>query len=169
MSKRIRLAIVVLVSSVISAVGVTVAYAVNEWGPYMDAARADYPFVLRGTVIRFEPGTVLSTGAFTDGGPYVHANSAHRSVGVKAVKVDSAGQLVVNTDGGSPIVSTFASADETLTERGIWCGASGGSGTTNYRCYKAGKGRLYLNRQADWDLISGQYANIWLGWIASAA
>lgn len=143
----------------------------NEYGPYMDDSDAYVYETLAGlrirprrTCIRFSPGQVHSAGWFSSGGLYVHANSAHVSVGVMGARVQDDGDLEILTDGPmTPILSNWCSSDETLSVRGIFGGCSVGSSTVA-RFYKDGVGRLYLNQQADWDLIAGDLSNAWFGW-----
>lgn len=146
----------------------------NEYGSYMDAA-ANYDdgsgVRFRGTCIRFAPGKA-HTGNETDGawfegdaGPYVHANSAHISSGVQGVSVDFQGRLVIDTDGMTPVTAGIVSGDETLSARGIFGGASVGTNTV-ITFYKVGKGRLYLNQQADWDAIASTLSNVWVFWMS---
>jgi hypothetical protein len=142
----------------------------NEHGSYMDAA-VNYDggvgLRFRGTCIRFENGQVHTAGWFDSGGPYVHANSAHISIGVENVRVDDSGRLVIETDGMAPVVACLVSGDETLSARGIFGGASVGVDTV-ITFHDAGSGRLYLNQQADWDAIAGTYCNVWVLWISVA-
>lgn len=143
----------------------------NEYGPYMDAS-APYEYETVGglrirprrVVIRFEPGKVslYEDGTFISGGPYVHANVAHIAVGVEGCLIQPDGDLEIITDGMTPVMSNWCSPDETLSARGIVGGCSVGASTI-VRFSKNGT-RLYLNRQAHWDLISGTQANAWFGW-----
>jgi hypothetical protein len=143
----------------------------DEYGSYKDKAarvlgtRGEL-LVLRGCCIRFDPGTVHSAGWFDDGGPYVHANSAHIALGVKGVSVESDGDLAIECDGMAPVVSCSMSGDETISVRGIFGGASVGTPLTIVRFYKVGTGRLYLNQQAGWDAIAGSLNNLWCSWLS---
>lgn len=143
----------------------------NEYGDFMDKAariagtRGEL-LVVRGCCIRFAPGKVHSGGWFEgDGGPYVHANSAHIALGVRSVRVQEDGDLEITTDGMTPVVTCSMSGDETLSVRGILGGASVGA-VTVVRFYKVGSGRLYLNRQDDWDAIAGTFNNLWCSWLS---
>lgn len=143
----------------------------DEHGPFMDHSD-NYVYETmsglrirpRRTCIRFEPGQVHTAGWFDSGGPYVHANSAHVSVGVKGVRVQDDGDLEIQTDGPmTPVLSNWCSPDETLSIRGIVGGCSVGT-LTVVRFHKSGVGRLYLNTQEHWDMIAGTLANAWFGW-----
>ncbi|MCI0686970.1 MAG: hypothetical protein L0Y54_07010 [Sporichthyaceae bacterium] len=116
----------------------------------------------RGAVIRFPPGDVRGAGR-----PYIHDNATHVALGVKSVSVDSAGNLVIKTNGMSPVVSAAVSGDETLSARGIIGGASVGA-VTRITFYQVGTGRLRLNRQTHWNAIAGDRANVWVTWISVA-
>lgn len=116
----------------------------------------DNELVHRGCVIRFDTKTSAGTTK-----PHIHANSAHRCVGLRSEPtVDSTGRLVLKTDGGEPIVTMSASPDETFAARGITCGVSGGTGTTRVSCYdRAGK-----PVRADSPQLFGSTSNLWMSW-----
>lgn len=137
----------------------------NEYGPFRDLIAPDIEWDLRTCVIRFEPGVVNGDGTFESGGPYIHANETHVSVGVVDVQVTSAGQLEVINDGGAPIGSITCTPDETLVGRGIDLGPSGGAPGTRFTARQEGVGQLNLTQQADWDAIAGETCNVWLAWL----
>lgn len=84
-------------------------------------------------------------------------------VGVTSVAVDwgRTGDLIVRNKGGpGTIVSLTVSPDETLTARGISCGASGGLQLTRIRCHDR-----YGHHVPAYSLkMYGRYANYWLAW-----
>ena len=69
--------------------------------------------------------------------------------------------LVFRLTGSAPVVSAFATADETLVSRGIAAGISGGVSDCVVRFAKNGR-RLYLDRPADYAELVGPYANLWV-------
>lgn len=140
----------------------------DEYGPYRDAIAPDIEWDLRTCVIRFEPGIVNGDGTFETGGPYIHANETHVSVGVVDVHVTSAGQLEVINDGGAPIGSIVCTPDESLVGRGIDLGPSGGAPGTRFTARQEGVGILNLTQQSDWDAIAGETCNVWLAWLTPA-
>lgn len=140
----------------------------DEYGPYRDAIAPDIEWEIRTCVVRFEPGTVNGDGTFESGGPYIHANSTHVSVGVVDVHVTTAGQLEVVNDGGAPIGSIACVPDESLVQRGIDLGPSGGAPGTRFTARQEGVGQLNLTQQADWDAIAGVNCNVWLTWLTPA-
>lgn len=167
----------------------------DEHGPYLDAANLPgYLTVQAWCCVRFYPGTVHSAGWFDNAGPGVgvrcHANSAHIAKGVKpgpalngwdpvgdplgsVARITSSGTLKIHTDGlgvGGAIGTGMGCPDETLTDRGIWCGPSISS-TSSFRFFQAGSGgggSLDLNVQADYDRIAGSLSNAWFFWISPA-
>lgn len=123
-----------------------------------------------GTVFATGEASLVTSGCtvrFGDAGPVVYTNAMHYVVGCEAVSVDSQGRLVITkTDDLRPIVTMYASPDETLVARGISVGLSGGARTTIGVVYDSRAGRvLNLNAAADYARISGEYANLWVGWV----
>lgn len=115
---------------------------------------------LSGGCIRFGPKTETNTI-----GIYVHHNAAHASVGIRSLSLDSKGRLVVQQSGmGGPIVTMGAWADESLVERGISLGCSGGTGKTVISVARNGRG-LDLRDRSDYALVEGPYCNAWLFWM----
>jgi hypothetical protein len=137
----------------------------NEYGDYLDSgANADTVWLKGGGPIKLETGTVSGGGGFSSGGPSIIADGPHVAVGIVSVSVNSAGNLVVTTDGSfTPICRVWAQPDETLAARGISCGPSVGTTTTVISFSKADV-QLDLTTQAGWDAVSGSSANIWVGW-----
>lgn len=80
--------------------------------------------VFFGGCIRFE--------SMTDG-PYIHANSAHTSVGLSSVVVMADGDVRVTFDRKVPVVTGFIDEDESFAVAGISAGFSGGQGIINLR------------------------------------
>ena len=119
-------------------------------------ASHDNKIAIRGCAIRFD-----ERDAHKKTVPRIHANQAHYCVGVSSVSADAkTGELVVRSETEGPIVSLAVSPDETLTERGISCGASGGGHVTRVRCFDRDGTRL----RADGPELFGKYSNLWLNW-----
>lgn len=128
----------------------------NEYGDNMDARDSNTTTEWSGCCIRFDSRW---------GYPTVHANSQHISVGVKSVSISDSGNLEIKHDGG-PIVTMIASPDETLVEKNIQVGLSGGGGTTVAKFYDGNLGRLLdLSNGSDWLRLYGQWSNLWLAWL----
>lgn len=112
--------------------------------------------------IKTEPGMTRTTGCairLADTGPYLHVNKQHICNGVGSVTVTAAGDLKLTGLSGAPIVSMTCAADETLTQTGISCGLSGGSGTAVARFYSSKTGGPV---RADSAEVTGPWANIWV-------
>lgn len=131
-----------------------------NYGPYQLAYSDNLVQEHRGCVVRFGLD-----------GVYLHVNSAHNSVGVESVTVNSNGELEVLTDQqpGSPIVDVQATVDETLAQKGIYAaGPSGGSPITRFSMYiylsNGVRKKLDLSDPDDYDMIKSEYANVWLHW-----
>ncbi|WP_018157087.1 hypothetical protein [Demetria terragena] len=126
-------------------------------GNFTEPSAQDNPLVQRGCVIRFD-----TSGPDGKTQPRIHANSKHYCVGVTSEPtVDDRGRLVVRTDGSDQAIVTIAvNPDETLTEKGISCGGSGGSGVTRITCTDR-EGKVV---PADSPQMHDKYANLWLGW-----
>lgn len=129
---------------------------------YMSPADPGNPTALRGCVIRFD--TLSPSGGTVV--PRIHANESHACVGVTSLAVDwspaSYGDLIIhNTAGPNMVVSVFAEEDETLAQRDIQCGPSGGGTTTRIRCYRDG-----VKVPAQSLEMYGPNVNLWLGWVA---
>lgn len=127
--------------------------AVGLTGP---SAEPNGSVSIRGCVIRFDELT--PTGATK---PRIHANETHRCVGVTRVHADrESGDLFIRSDSHAPIMSISVSPDETLAQRGITCGASGGIGLTRIRCFDRDGNQVAAHSAA----IFGPRANLWVGW-----
>lgn len=137
----------------------------NEYGDFMDSGfNDDTIWRLGGCPIRLDAGTVAGGGSFSSGGPYIIADGPHVAVGVVSVEVNSAGNLLITTDGSfSPICIAHVTPDETLAGRGISCGPSVGTTTTVVSFSKADV-QLDLTTQTDWDKVAGSSSNIWVSW-----
>jgi hypothetical protein len=107
--------------------------------------------VVTGCVIRFESG-----------GPAIHANSTHRCTGANSVSVEADGDLLIRSDHHGAVISMTAEEDETLSQRGILAGPSGGTGTTIVRFYSTKTGAAV---RADSAVLKGTYANLWMTWV----
>ena len=131
-----------------------VEHMANEYGPYMDSRASTQP-TMSGFAMRFDDPT---------GAPRVHANAQHISVGVRDITVTDRG-VEISHDGG-PIVSMVVTPDETLIERGLKFGLSGGGGNTVLRIWDEKASRyLDLRKSADWDRVRGPYCNLWIVWL----
>lgn len=139
----------------------------DEHGAFMDSGfNDDTVFRKGGCVIRLEPGTVAGGGAFSSGGPRIHADANHISIGATGVSVNSLGQLVITTDGGiAPICDVNVTADEYLVGIGVAGGPSWGPTTTTIVVSQNGS-VLDLTDQADWNIVAASTANFWVGWEA---
>lgn len=137
----------------------------NEHGDFMDSgANADTEWRFGGCVVRLEPGTVAGGGSFSSGGPVIHADINHISIGAVSVAVNSSGQIVITTDGGiAPITWCNVDEDETLSAAGVTAGASWGPTSTVITLARAGV-TLNLTLQADWNIAAGANANLWVSW-----
>lgn len=123
---------------------------------YLRPAKHDNKIAIRGCVVRFDQKT---PAGFTQ--PRIHANSAHICVGVTEVYADrTTGELVVKDNTQGPIVSLSVSPDESMTAKGISCGASGGTATTRIRCYGRDGHRIAAHSSE----MYGPYNNLWLTW-----
>lgn len=123
---------------------------------YLRDAKHDNKVAIRGCVVRFDKKD--ASGEKTV--PTIHANESHYCVGVTDVDVEADGDLVVRSDTVGPIMSLAVSSDETLTEKGITCGGSGGGGTTIVRCFDRDGTKV----RADGREIHGARSNLWLSW-----
>lgn len=146
-----RTAIYALLATALVLLGVGVATAAD----YLFPASTENPITQSGCVIRFDQKT--SSGNTS---ARIHANSAHYCVGAQGVSTSyTSGDLVIKLHTVGPIVSIAVSPDETLTSRGISCGASGGMGTISIRCYdRYGLVKAYSRK------MYGVYSNLWVGW-----
>lgn len=98
------------------------------------------------------------------GGIYLHENNAHDSIGIRSFELDDKGRLLVRHSSPGPIVTMYATADESLVSRGIALGCSGGTGKTTIQVAQNGV-PLDLRRDADYKRVSGQWCNAWLFWL----
>lgn len=113
---------------------------------------------------------------FTADGPRWHVNTAHHTIGL----IDTSVQPFINASGWlefkltengqpnpHPIVSMTVASDETLTNAGIFGGASSGTTEVRVRFWKAGVNgadgtHLNLNNPVHYDRISGDTSNVWI-------
>ena len=104
------------------------------------------------------------TVRFGDAGPVVYTNAMHYVVGCEAVSVDSQGAW------SSPRPTTFDPSSRCtphqtkrwllVASRSVFSVAR----TTIGSCICRGR-VLNLNSAADYARISGEYANLWVGWV----
>jgi len=114
------------------------------------------PIIERGCVVRFD----TLNGAGTKVVPRVLDDYFHHCVGVTSIYVDTAGNLAINNTGGTnEIVFVVAEEDETLVDRNITCGPSGGGTITVVACYQNGN-RIRVDSLA----IYGAGSNLWMYW-----
>lgn len=139
----------------------------NEHGPFMDSgSHNDTVWRFGGCVLRLDPGTVAGGGAFTSGGPRIHADANHISVGAMSVAVNSSGNIVITTDGGiAPITWCHVTPDETLAGIGIASGPSHNA-TSTVIILSQNNVQLNLSTQVDWDKVAGGSSNLWVSWAA---
>ncbi|WP_068399692.1 hypothetical protein [Kribbia dieselivorans] len=98
--------------------------------------------------------------------PVKHYNDAHICANITTLRITSSGQLEANFARRAAVVSITVDEDETLTERGIMAGASGGVAKANISFYDTkAKRRLNLTKRADRARIGGKTANIWLSFL----
>lgn len=115
-----------------------------------------------GCVIRFSD---------PDGTPSIHANGAHQCAGVTSVSITRHGTVevrqTVDDPRSNPILFAMCQADETLGgQRGIICGASGGTGRTVFTLHDTRLNRaLDLTKSADRKRVQGKNSNLWVGWV----
>ena len=112
-----------------------------------------------------QPQTMMRGGClrFYAGGPQWHTNDTHRLVGIRpeSLHITTGGDLSFTLTPNAPVISAFATPDETLVSRGIDAGISGGVSECIVRFAKNGK-RLYLNRSGDYAHLVGDLANLWV-------
>lgn len=143
---------------VIIAAGGTAAARLSD---YLFPASVDNPIADRGCVIRFD--TLSESGKSVV--PRIHANETHSCVGVTSVSVDwsdssTFGDMMLNNTGGPGIVvSVYAEEDESLVQRDIQCGPSGGGQQTRIRCYRDGVKVPVQSLD-----MYGPNVNLWVGW-----
>lgn len=109
--------------------------------------------VVRGGVIRFTPT-----------GPELHVNGAHQSYGIdpRSIKINAAGNLEFRLDGTLPVMTAQVSPDETLVERDIEGGLSGGASLCIVTFTHKGR-KLNLRWPSHYNLIAGPVSNVWIG------
>ncbi|MGH3714446.1 MAG: hypothetical protein ACRDT4_13435 [Micromonosporaceae bacterium] len=126
---------------------------------YLRPTDPSNPISMRGCVIRFD--TLSSTGNSVV--PRIHANSTHMCVGVTKVAVNWSGdnELVITNDTApQAVVSVSVSPDETLTRKGISCGASGGTSVTRIYCYDRAGTFVPASSLKMYSSLS----NLWVSW-----
>lgn len=100
-------------------------------------------------------------------GPRWHTDEGHHTVGLNTSvqpKIDAAGFLTFHTLKKNPIITGFASADESLTGRGIRAGFSNGTYLVRVALHKEGiAGPLDLNKPAHYAAAACIYCNLWVG------
>lgn len=119
-----------------------------------------------GTVLPKAAGTVHRGGVirFTPTGPQLYVNGAHESVGIipSSVRINAQGDLEFMLDVALPVVDANVSADETLVDRKIVGGLSGGRDKCIVR-FEDDKGRLNLRWPSHYKRIASSTSNVWVG------
>lgn len=103
---------------------------------------------------------------FPSTGPVVLDDANHTPIGVTDAAINSNGDLVITHTDLVNVGGFTSDSDESLTERGIFCGASQGFSTATLRCFDSKLNRaLELDVATDYDRIEGTNANIvYSGW-----
>lgn len=123
----------------------------NEYGNYRDAWSDAAVYAVKGCCIRFP-----------DTGPEILADSSHHSIGIASVSIDDAtGHLCITHDRAAPVVSISPVLDETLMQRGLTVGGSGGGGRTLIFFKHATLGVLNLKNPAHYAVLTGTTTNLW--------
>lgn len=121
-------------------------------------------------------GSSVSGGClrFYSSGVEIHVNDTHVNNAItgfgdeEGQPFDEKGRLIIrHTAPGGAIITIAASADETLTERGITAGCSGGVGRTLVQLAQNGV-PLDLREDADYAKVAGNYSNLWMLWVHHA-
>lgn len=157
--KKVKTFIGVIALAIALLLTVTVAgTAAARITDYLFDESTSNPTAVRGCVIRFD--TLSASGASV--APRIHANESHTCVGVSSISLDwTSGDLIINNTGGSNnVVSVFAEEDETMAQRDIQCGPSGGGTQTRIRCYRDGVKIPAYSLD-----MYGPNVNLWVGWV----
>jgi len=106
---------------------------------------------MNGGVIRLDPTK----------GVYIHVNDSHHSVGIENAYIHKTnGSLVIVKDNKNPVVTTTVLPDETLAEKGITLGLSGGGKVSHIFFYKDGK-QLKLHWPSHYKQVASATSNVW--------
>jgi hypothetical protein len=100
----------------------------------------------------------------TNAGPEWHINPQHVTVGFNPYihpTINADGELHANMLTAFPVIAAIAEPDETISSRGIEAGISGAVADVDIWFSKAGR-KLDLNDAADYALVRGTYANVWI-------
>lgn len=132
---------------------------------------------LSGTGVWTVPGNGSHTSGgclrFYTSGVELHTNSTHVNNAITGFGpagdgvdiFDEKGRLVVKHKlYGPAIITVGAFPDETLSERGITAGVSGGVGTSLVQLAQNGT-PLDLRNETDYAKVAGQYSNLWMLWV----
>lgn len=134
----------------------TVDPGYNRLGRHRDLAAPPLSTVRGGCAVRFNRA-----------GPWVHANAAHRCVGVSRVGITGTGRLEIwmTPQQRAAVLNVQADPDETLTTAGITAGVSISGSQLIIDLYDQRLRRvLDLRRSGDRARIAGSYSNMWLSW-----
>ncbi|MGD7788540.1 hypothetical protein ACQCX2_09475 [Propionibacteriaceae bacterium Y1700] len=121
---------------------------------YFRQASSDNPVAIRGCSVAFDQrsGRVAA--------PRLVADEQHYCVGTTSVSVDAEGDLILRAPSLGPIISLDVTVDETLARKGIACGASGGLGVTEVRCYDRENNHL----RTDAPEVFNRHNTLWITW-----
>lgn len=139
--------------------------AVASGQQYQYPVSATNPTAVGGCVIRFDQ--LSDTGNTVV--PYALENAGHINVGCPEVRVDWSndgvgriGDLIVEQPGPGNVISMVCSPDETLAEKRITCGNSGGGGITRVRFFDSAGNFIPASDKAK---LYDSLANAWLMWV----
>ena len=99
---------------------------------------------------------------FPETGPVMQEDATHASVGIASVAIDAAGGgLRVTHTESAPVVTIMPVLDETLSQRGLTVGGSGGAAYSICVFYHPDHGQLDLRNPAHYALLMGSTTNLW--------
>lgn len=165
--RRSRIAMFLIAGIALNAL--LVFAAVNHVGAasaWLAAAGAQDQLVIRGGVIRVGHASNRDNHAYSlarvripNTGIYLHDNTSHASVGIRALTMTSRCDLVIWMDDDlatEHVVSIDIDEDETLSRLQVVAGGSGGAGKVTVPFHRLGK-HLCANSRT-----FGRNANIWV-------
>lgn len=150
--------------------------ASDEYGSYMDAVQPDDEWEIRTAVIRITPGDHHSQGwpensdsssdYYMNTGLYLHANSAHITVGTtpEVLIQKSTGRVYIETPGAT-MGTVLVTGDETAARNRLMFGASGGNGHIHVEVSDP-NGTVNLASQSAYDALAQPNLNLWIAWLS---